>query len=49
MSDFISWSYVDGIAYDGPVAVITLTNPEKRNTLAGLLASLDPPHAASQI
>ncbi len=35
MSDFVTLSYEDSIAYDGPVAIISLTNGARRNTLAG--------------
>ena len=35
MSDHLSVTSDDTIAYDGDVAVITLTNPDRRNTLAG--------------
>ncbi len=35
MSDFLRIEHDDSIAYEGDVAIITLTNPERRNTLAG--------------
>lgn len=35
MSEFLRIANDDSIAYDGDVAIITLTNPERRNTLAG--------------
>ena len=35
MSDFLNIVHDDSIAYEGDVAVITLTNPERRNVLAG--------------
>ena len=35
MSDFLRLTHDDSIAYEGDVAIITLTNPERRNTLAG--------------
>ncbi|MDG2114302.1 MAG: enoyl-CoA hydratase-related protein [Actinomycetota bacterium] len=35
MSELVTLSYEDAIAYDGQVAIITLINPAKRNTLAG--------------
>lgn len=35
MSDLLHVTVDDSIAYDGDVAIITLTNPDRRNTLAG--------------
>ena len=35
MSDFLHISHDDAIAYEGDVAIITLTNPDRRNVLAG--------------
>lgn len=35
MSEFLSVTHDSTIAYDGDVAIVTLTNPERRNTLAG--------------
>ena len=35
MSDFLHIAHDDSIAYEGDVAVITLTNPARRNVLAG--------------
>lgn len=35
MPDFLRVEHDDSIAYEGDVAVLTLTNPDRRNTLAG--------------
>lgn len=35
MTEFLRLTHDDSIAYDGDVAIITLTNPDRRNTLAG--------------
>lgn len=35
MSDFLQVTHDDAIAYEGDVAILTLTNPARRNVLAG--------------